>query len=112
MLGLTSLFYVVIMTIWGLWRYFRKQGVDSSYRGSLVIAEILLAAQAAMGLFLVLTRHPQQFMHILYGVVSLLVVPGIFAYTKGEDDRRAMLLYGVGFLFLVGILLRALTTGS
>jgi len=48
----------------------------------------------------------------LYGVVSVLVLPGIFAFTRGQEERRSMLIYGTGFLFLVGIVLRAIGTAG
>jgi hypothetical protein len=97
-----------------LFRFFRKQGVDSSYWGALVIAEALFAVQAAIGAYLYLSGAGvpgRGGMHVLYGVVSLLVIPGIYLYTRGDQERRAMLLYGVFFLFLSGILLRAIDTG-
>ena len=46
----TVLLYVLVMGIWGLWRFFRKQGVDSSFWGALVIAEILILVQGGIGI--------------------------------------------------------------
>lgn len=111
----TALFYVIIMAAWGLFRFFRKEGVDSSYWGALVIAEILLVAQTALGAFLYISgtgRLENAFIHILYGVVSILVIPGLFLYTRGDEQRRSVLLYGVGFLFMIGIVLRAMATAA
>jgi hypothetical protein len=102
------------MAVWGLWRYIRKQNVDSSYWGALVIAEVLYLAQGGLGAYLFLSGIGvlQRSIHILYGVVGVLVLPSIFAFTRGQDERRSMLVYGVGFLFLVGIVLRAITTAG
>lgn len=111
----TALFYVILMSVWGLWRYFRKQGVDSSYWGALVIAEVLLVGQAALGAYLWISgigHLTRTVVHILYGVISILVIPGIFVFTRGDEKRRAILIYGVGFLFLVGIVLRAMATAA
>ena len=114
-LGYTALFFTLIMALWGLWRFFRRQGVDSSYWGALVIAEILYIAQAGLGAFLffsgigVLTGG---YIHILYGVVSILVIPAVFFFTRGDELRRAMLIYGIGLLFLVGVLIRSISTGG
>lgn len=108
----TALFFTIIMALWGIWRYFRRQGVDGSYWGALVIAEILYLVQAVIGVSLWLSgNRPGQIIHLLYGVVSILVVPGVFVYTKGDEQRRAMLIYGISFLFMIGIILRALMTG-
>jgi hypothetical protein len=112
-LGYTAMYYTIILAVWGLWRYLRKQGVDSGYWGALVIAEILYLLQAGLGAFLWISRIGNltgHAIHILYGVVSVLVVPGVFIYTHGDDRRRASLLYGLFSLFLIGIIIRAITT--
>jgi len=96
-----------------LWRFARKQGIDSSFWGALIISEVLIVLQGGLGVYLWLTgmRPGRGWIHILYGVVSAITLPGIFAFTRGEQDRRVMLIYGVALLFLVGITLRAAGTG-
>ena len=110
----TALLYTVIMAVWGLWRYFRRQQVESNYWGALVIAEILYLVQAVLGAYLYFSRigRLDRGVHILYGVVIVLVIPGIFTFTRGRAERRAMLVYGAGFVFLAGIVLRAMSTGG
>ena len=113
-MGNSALLFTIIMAVWGLWRYFRRQGIDSSYWGALVIVEILYLAQDLIGAAVYAggtVRPSNPFMHILYGVVNLLVVPGIFFFTRGDDKRRAILIYALGFLFLIGIFLRLQATG-
>ena len=112
-LGDTAMYYTIILALWGIWRYLRKQGMDSGYWGALVIAEILYILQATLGAFLWISRIGNltgHAIHILYGVVSVLVLPSVFVYTHGDDRRRASLIYGLFFLFLIGIILRAITT--
>ena len=114
-LGNAALFYTIIMALWGLWRFFRRQDIDSSYWGALVIAEILYILQSGLGAFLFFTGIgvlARGYIHILYGVVAVLVVPGVFFFTRGDEQRRALLIYSVGFLFLVGVVLRAIATGG
>lgn len=110
----TAFFYTIIMVVWGLWRLFRRQGVDGSYLGAVVIAEVLFIIQATLGAILWIggAGRPGQGIHILYGVVSILVLPGVFLYTQGDQQRRAMLVYGLSFLFLIGIILRAISTAG
>ena len=114
-LGNTALFYTIIMALWGFWRFYRKKGVDSSYWGAALIAVLIYLIQGLLGAYLYfsgignLTGH---LIHILYGVVSVLVIPSIFAFTHGDEGRRPMLAYSAGFLFLVGILLRSLSTAG
>jgi hypothetical protein len=111
----TALYYTIAMAVWGLWRYFRRQGVDGSYWAALAIAEVLYLAQGALGAFLFFSGIGQLdsgFMHILYGVVAVLVVPALFMYTRGDETRRVMLVYGVGFLFNFLIILRSMATSA
>ncbi|MFM8322009.1 MAG: hypothetical protein ACKOC5_13935 [Chloroflexota bacterium] len=111
----TALIYTVIMAAWGLWRFFRKQGIDGSYWGALAIAEILYLAQAGLGAYLYFSGIGNlvgRGMHILYGVIAVLVAPALFAFTRGDEQRRAMLVYGAGLLFLVGILIRSIATAG
>lgn len=110
----TALFYVIIMALWGFWRFIRKQNVDSNYFGALVIAEVIFILQGLLGLYIWISGSGQLSgaMHILYGVVNLLVVPGIFLFTHGENTRREILIYSLGFLFLIGIVLRGMSTGG
>jgi len=109
----TVLFYIIIMAVWGLWRYFRKQGVGGSYWGALVIAEVLLVLQTLLGTYLWISGAGQLagWIHILYVVVAILIIPAVFFFTRGEEQRRAMLIYGAALLFGMGIILRAMATG-
>lgn len=113
----TALFFTLAMAVWGLFRYFRKQGLDGSYWGALIIGEILYLVQGALGAYLFFSGAGNltgRYIHILYGVVSVLVVPSVFAFTRGEGEgeRRVQLVYAVALLFLVGILLRAQATAG
>ena len=109
----TALVYFLILALWGLWRALRKQGIDSSYWGALAIGEILIIIQGGLGAILFLGGdRPGRWVHILYGVVAALVIPGLYAYTRGESDRRVMLIYGVTLLLAVGVLLRAINTAG
>jgi len=114
-LGNAALLYTVIMALWAFWRFFRRQGVDSNYWGAVVIAEALYLIQGGFGAFLFFSGIgvlSGRTIHILYGVVSVLVIPAIFFFTKGEEQRRPMLVYGAGFLFLAGIILRGIATAG
>lgn len=112
-LGNTAMYYIIIMAVWGLWRYFRKQGLDSNYWGALVIGEVLILAQGLLGAYLYVTgARPGRGIHLLYGVVSAIVIPGLYAYTHGDDRRRVMLIYGITLLVLVGLIIRAIGTAG
>jgi len=51
-----------------------------------------------------------RWVHYLYGFLSVITLPGAFAYMRGRDSRREVLLYGLIGLFMVGVSLRAIGT--
>ena len=109
-----AMFYCIIMAVWGLISFFRRQGVSSGYFGAVVIAEILFAVQGVIGLILwfgVATIRPE-WVHWLYGIVLLMGAPVVYAYTKGKHERPEMLLYSVAFLILIFITIRAMMTAG
>ena len=62
----TLLFYFVALAIWGSWRFLRKEGVSSSYWGGLAIAEVLLALQFFIGVYLMVTGiRPARSVHLM-----------------------------------------------
>lgn len=105
----------IIMAGWGLWLFFRGENVTGGYLGAAAIAEGVYLVQAAYGLFLFLSgigelARPEA--HILYGVVMILPLPAIYIYTHADLSRRAMLLYSLAFVFLIGISFRSIVTGG
>jgi hypothetical protein len=114
-LGNTLLLYVAALAVWGIWRFIRRQGVDSSYWGALAIGQLLIMIQGLLGAYLwfINALRPERGgIHILYGVISALAIPAIYVYTKGADQRREMLVYAAVLLFTTGLVLRAISTGS
>jgi hypothetical protein len=112
-LSVTIVLYVFILAIWGLWRYYRKQGLDGSFWGALAISELLILAQAVMGIILWISalRPERGTMHILYGVVTVLSIPAAYTFTRGRDTRREMLIYGLVLIAIIGLAGRAIITG-
>ena len=110
----SSVLFSLIISAYGFWQYFRKQGISGNFWGVLAVGELLYVAQGLAGviLFLTVPARPEtwRWVHILYGIVAVITLPGTFAYTKGKDERREALVYGVVGLFLTGIVLRAITT--
>ena len=112
-LVITILLFFGALSIWGLFNYLRGQGISGSYKGALAIGELLMLAEFIIGVLLLLGgAQPYRYgIHILYGVVAIITLPGTFAYTRGRDDRWEQLIYVTVCLFLCGIALRALSTG-
>jgi heme A synthase len=109
----TIVLFFLLLGIWGLVRAIRKMGVNSSYLGAMVIAELLFVTQAVLGLILVLDgARPGRGVHFIYGAFALVALPGLFAYLRGDDSNQAQWYYAIGILFLFGVSLRAIGTGA
>ena len=109
----TSLMYLLVVSVWAFWRFFRKQGVDASYWGMLAIAEILLFAQAGLGGYLwLIGLRPARTIHLLYGFLIPALIPGAYFYTKGRTGRAEILIYATTTIIIVGLLVRATFTGE
>ncbi|HNP84659.1 MAG: hypothetical protein JST60_10315 [Chloroflexi bacterium SZAS-1] len=112
-LVVTILLFFGALAIWGFVNYLRGEGITGSYKGALAIGEMLVIAEFILGIILFISgaRPFRPSIHILYGIVAIITVPGTFAYTRGRDGRWEQLMYVTVCLFLCGIALRAITTG-
>ncbi|UCG25161.1 MAG: hypothetical protein JSW55_03960 [Chloroflexota bacterium] len=109
----TSVLFFLLLGIWGLIRAIRKNGVDGSYFGALVIGELIFVLQAGLGIILALGGGApgRGIVHYIYGAFALVALPGLFAYTRGDDSNQAQWYYALLTLFLFGVALRAIDTG-
>jgi hypothetical protein len=109
----TALLYFGILFIWGLWQYFRKEELGSSYWGALVIGQILVLAQGVLGiiLYIIGLQASRGGMHILYGIVAALGIPAVYVFTKGRNDRNVVLIYAAVTFLCTILFLRSMTTG-
>lgn len=112
-LATTMLLFLSVAGVWGLANYFLRRSITGSYWGILAVGEILIVAQFIIGIILWISgARPTRTIHVLYGIVAAISIPGYYAYTKGQEDRRASLTYGLICLFLVGISIRAIGTAT
>jgi hypothetical protein len=109
----TAVYYFVVLTLWGYWRFFRKQGMDPAFWGALVIGEILLLLQSGIGGYMwAMGLRSTRWAHYLYGIVTPMALPMVFMYTRGRQDRPEILMYGTTTLITVGLILRAIYTAT
>ncbi len=107
--------FTVIAGVYGLFEYFRRQIVSPGYWGVIVVGNLAAGLQGALGLIMFLAgKQPEQWVHILYGIVALLWIP-IINYLNGqfnqnEHNRRETLIVALISLFETGIAIRAITT--
>jgi hypothetical protein len=101
-LVITILLFFGALAIWGFISYLRGQGVSGSYLGALAIGELLMLAEFIVGVLLFVNgRQPyRSSIHILYGIVAIITLPGTFAYVRGRDRRWEQLIYVTACLLL------------
>lgn len=110
-LASTAILFFLAAGLWGLVTHFRRRSVGPEYWGILAIGELLILVQGVLGALLWLGGdRPGRAIHLLYGVVAVITLPAYYAFSRGQDDRRAALTYGLICLFLVAIGLRAAGT--
>lgn len=109
----TSLFlFMLLASAWSLVTALRRRGVGPNQWGIYAVGEILALAQFAVGLGLYLSGlRPERWVHLLYGVTSVLTLPAYYAISRGRDDRTASFVYAGLCLFLSFAAYRAMITG-
>ncbi len=105
--------FVAVLGIWALFLRFRGRPLDTNWFGAALIGELLLVAQTLLGVYLYYIAGldvalPRPFIHILYGVVSVITLPAAQSYFgQLEDEKVKALAMAAACLFLWGIVLRA-----
>ena len=111
--GMAITIFAFSLGVWGVIAFVRGLGVASSYFGALVIGELLMIAQALLGVTLVLTgQWPMDALHFLYGVSVFLAWIMVYVYTKGATTRREIIIYAVVSFFVMGLAIRGIMTGD
>lgn len=109
----TLLLVLGLLALWGALAHLRGRIPSQGYQALLAIGELLLLAEAGLGLGLLLYGYQpaRPLVHVIYGLVAVLTLPGATLSLRGRDPRGAALVYSLTCLFLCGIVLRALSTG-
>ena len=113
-LAVSAVLFAGVCAAWGFINYIRKQDMTSGYWGALAICESLIKAQGVLGIVLAIQGNapPRAIVHYLYGISAVISLPAVYIFTGGRDTRRESLLYAVVSLWLFGLAIRGITTGS
>lgn len=105
------MFYLAI-AIWGIYRAIRGMRVDGSYFGAIAVIQIVVLLQVILGAALYFDggRPGRELVHYLYGAFSVVFLPGLFAYLRGDDSNGAQWIYALASLFMFGVTLRIIGT--
>ena len=104
--------FMAILAIWALVLRFRSRPLDGNWFGAAMVGELLLIAQFIMGWLLYFQTSgaglPRAYLHILYGMVALLVLPAGYSYFgRIEDENVKTIAMAFICFFLWGIIQRA-----
>jgi hypothetical protein len=117
-IGSSALLFMIIAGVWGLWRWRQGRSVDASYRGLLLVGELLLVTQGLVGAYMWLFLNADAVlvrptMHILYGILTVIALPAAFSFASGKiDGEREQALYAFVCLIVAGLVWRAQTTST
>lgn len=105
--------FMVAVGLWGLFTFATGGGLSGSFTGALAIGEILIIGQGLLGVFLFADglRAPTS-VHYLYGITAAILMPFVFTYTKDRHPRQTLLMFSLVALFIAGLSIRGMTTGS
>ena len=106
------LIFSLIIAGYGFLLYFTQRAIDANFWGTVAAGELLFLAQGVVGVLLYASglRPSRDLVHVLYGIVLVITLPGTYAITRGRDSRREAIIYAIIGLFLAGITLRAMST--
>jgi CDP-diglyceride synthetase len=109
----TVMLFMVAVGLWGMFSFARGQVLSGSIAGALAIGQMLVMLQALLGAVLYLDGfRTTTVVHYLYGITAVLVTPFVWSYVKERHPRQALFFYSVTALFIAGLAIRGITTGS
>jgi hypothetical protein len=109
----TGVLYMFVCGVWGLYMTARKQPMNANYRGMLAIGYSLGVLIGLLGMVMLISgAQPRDPLHILYGVVLAVALPGAAAYFNERPNERKPLIYALTSFFIMGIMIRGITTGA
>ncbi|MGN6032073.1 MAG: hypothetical protein ACTHQE_10465 [Thermomicrobiales bacterium] len=112
-LATSVMLFFLFVGLWGLFEFARGGVLGGNIAGALIIGQVLIVVQGALGLaLLVWGDRPSQMLHILYGFTAALVLPFVWSYVRDRAPRQGLLLYSLVALFIFGLAIRGITTGS
>jgi hypothetical protein len=112
-LSITVVMFMFAVGLWGLLSFAKGASLGGSLSGAMIIGQVLIALQVILGVVLLFDdRRPLDSMHYLYGATILILMPFAYSYLQKRDPRQALLFFSLAALFIGGLAIRAITTGS
>ncbi len=113
LLGNAFSYFALAIAVWGLFHLIRRREIGGDFWGAVAIGEGLAVLQALVGIVMLIQGlMPPRLLHFLYGALTALTWPAVFAFTRGDTGRRSVLAWTLASAALFGLALRAIVTGS
>jgi hypothetical protein len=112
-LATTVMLFMFAVGFWGLFSFIRGQELSGSIAGALAIGQALVIVQALLGAVLYVDGlRASTVVHYLYGITAVIITPFAWSYMRDRNPRQALIIYSLVALFVGGLAIRGMTTGS
>jgi hypothetical protein len=112
-LATTVMLYMLALGVWGLFAFARGEGLSGPFSGALLIGQAVVVVQVIMGALLYTDgSRASTSVHYLYGITALLVTPFVWSYVRDRHPRQALMFFSLTSLFIGGLAIRGMTTGT
>ena len=105
--------FAIVLGLWGAYHYFRNQRLSGGFRSTYLIMAALVPLQGILGVGALISggNAREGILHFVYGVFSVIFVPGAYLYSRGSDTRReALVLAGASWIVAIAFF-RGISTG-
>jgi len=112
-MAVSMLLFMAAVGLWGMWSFLRGGIMEGSLSGALIIGQVLIGIQGALGMVLFLGHHrPQETVHILYGIAAFVTMPFVWSYVRERAPRQGLFFYSLAALFIAGLAIRGMSTAG
>ncbi len=113
----TASLFLAVLAIWAVISRIRTKPLSSNWYGAAVMGELLLISQFILGWLLYFQLNggalPRPYLHILYGLVSIMALPAGYSYfSQLEDENVKTVAMAAICIFLWGIIARAASVAT
>ncbi len=112
-LATTVLLFMAAVGIWGMVSFARGESLTGSISGALAIGQALIVVQVLFGVVLLSDGfRAESSIHYLYGITAVIITPFAWSYLRERHPRQALFFYSLVALFIAGLAVRGMATGS
>ena len=99
--------FVLVLAVWALALRVLSRGLGASWYGAAVVGESMIIVQGAIGALMYIqglgAMLPRPFIHILYGIVAVITLPGgVFVSDRHRGRTPAHTDHGIDLLLSLG----------